>query len=321
LVLYSYDAGIGGYRLEKDFLRVWHGYWLKAHNDCVLLLPEGRTSRNSYRYSKYPAFLGEKDFRLKISAFTEDGKFSDPYNYLGTISCDYVDDGFDRFDLAEPPNISPYVSLYFPHHDWKGYEGNYASDLRPSIRKGDLKVWNFSVSTDLKDVGIKILIEGLSSVPKDFKVVFQDIKSNRKIKIDPKVKFTYGPFCSSFKRDFRIRVSAERTFRSNDEGEVTVNVYPNPADTFVKFSVKLRKSKETQIYLKIYNLIGELILTENRFNYYDKSTQDFLYEYLWDLKNEKGTKVASGIYFYILKVESKNKEAIYNTKGKIIIVK
>ena len=76
---------------------------------------------------------------------------------------------------------------------------------------------------------------------------------------------------------------------------LTVNNYPNPfnPETTIKMSIP----KATDINLSVYNLKGQLVKT---------IVDDFLtagdHSYVWDGKDQNGTNVSSGIYFY--KVES-----------------
>ena len=84
-----------------------------------------------------------------------------------------------------------------------------------------------------------------------------------------------------------------------------VNVYPNPyfahnnreTSTLQRFVTFTKLPKSQKLTLNVYNLTGELIktLTENNVN--DQGTAN------WDLRNENGLPVASGMYMIHLNIE------------------
>ena len=64
-------------------------------------------------------------------------------------------DGYDASDLVEmTPFASPYLTLVFPHPEWGGKAGNYASDLRSA--SGLPTVWNVDLQAD--PVGSQVVL-------------------------------------------------------------------------------------------------------------------------------------------------------------------
>lgn len=85
------------------------------------------------------------------------------------------------------------------------------------------------------------------------------------------------------------------------------HVYPNPCN-IAKGCLSVRFTKiTTQANLKIYTISGELVRS------YDKNNaENFI---TWDLKNDRGSEVASGLYVYYVKTSNSSK------KGKLIVIR
>lgn len=95
--------------------------------------------------------------------------------------------------------------------------------------------------------------------------------------------------------------------------------YPNPSrDGLV--NIRFSLSRYTRdLALEIFNLAGEKIKEvpdlDLRLDLVKSSDKNWVYQYLWNGKNEFGEKVASGIYLYVLTAEGNRKI------GKIAIIK
>jgi hypothetical protein len=73
--------------------------------------------------------------------------------------------------------------------------------------------------------------------------------------------------------------------------------YPNPFNpsTSIEFSLPARE----RVSLKVFDVSGRLVRT-----LVDGPLPDGNHRYTWDGNNERGSSVASGVYFYILRSES-----------------
>jgi hypothetical protein len=73
--------------------------------------------------------------------------------------------------------------------------------------------------------------------------------------------------------------------------------YPNPfnPETVIKFSLP----QDARVSLKIYNVLGQVVSTP-----VDQNLPAGVHSVTWDGKNEQGSEVASGIYFYRIKAGS-----------------
>ena len=85
------------------------------------------------------------------------------------------------------------------------------------------------------------------------------------------------------------------------------HVYPNPCN-IRKGCTKVVFSKMTQtVEIKIYTVSGELVWQSYKNNSDPR--------YAWDLINNKGNEVSSGLYVYYIKTGNSSK------KGKIIVIR
>jgi len=101
-------------------------------------------------------------------------------------------------------------------------------------------------------------------------------------------------------------VSMENTFVLKD----SLN-YPNPAKTNTKIQLTLSKTLPTDSKIQIFSLNGKLIreIPREDITYSINNSTDYniKYEYDWNLKDENGNKVPSGIYFYVIRVGDEKK--------------
>lgn len=73
--------------------------------------------------------------------------------------------------------------------------------------------------------------------------------------------------------------------------------YPNPFNpsTSIEFSLPARE----RVSLKVFDVSGRLVST-----LVDGHLSDGVHRYTWDGRNQRGSSVASGVYFYVLRSES-----------------
>ena len=81
--------------------------------------------------------------------------------------------------------------------------------------------------------------------------------------------------------------------------------YPNPFNpsTLIEFSLPARE----RVSLKVFDVSGSLVRT-----LVDGPLSDGSHRYTWDGRNQRGSSVASGVYFYVLRSESirKSRKAV-----------
>lgn len=180
--IYWYDPIIGEYQYSSDpmtWLLPWQGYWIKAMQDCQLIIPAvdeigsgvtGQTTRS--RAANVSSALGKKDgWNLKLVA--KAGNVSDAKSVLGVSS--RSTDGYDVSDVERPPSINDYVAINFLHKDWGVNSGSYMTDIRRST-SGALS-WDFDVSSDKTNTDVVLTWPTLADVPKNCRMKLVDVDS------------------------------------------------------------------------------------------------------------------------------------------------
>lgn len=73
--------------------------------------------------------------------------------------------------------------------------------------------------------------------------------------------------------------------------------YPNPfnSNTIIKFEISGPAGEAVQASLKVYNILGEKVKT-----LFEEAKYPGYHSVTWDGTNERGEKVASGVYLYRL---------------------
>lgn len=108
-----------------------------------------------------------KEWHVRLIVSTKDGR-KDQGNILGRLR-DSVQ-GMDSHDLPEmPPPPSPmgdrYLSIVFPHPEWKNAMPDFASDFRAvPVDKDKDETWKFEIRTHTPGIPAKLTWEGPTEV-------------------------------------------------------------------------------------------------------------------------------------------------------------
>ncbi|WP_339137095.1 MAG: hypothetical protein WGN25_03860 [Candidatus Electrothrix sp. GW3-4] len=109
---------------------------------------------------------GEWYVRLIVTA--DDGR-QDSGNFLGRLTESRA--GLDNRDLPElPPPASPigdsYLSIVFPHPEWKGQQENYTADFHgvPETGLGKKESWTFEICTHTPGIPVTLSWKGDEAV-------------------------------------------------------------------------------------------------------------------------------------------------------------
>lgn len=203
---------------------------------------------------------------------------------------------WDESDHPEPPVIGEYVSIYFPHHDWKSFAKTYCIDARPEPTEGE--VWEFEVKTNILDK-VNLTFEEIESVPEAFEVwlvdeavsIAQNLRENNSYSVagrgpeHPKsLKLVVG------KSDFIAKKLTDIQLIPTTY-ELSQN-FPNPFNPAT--AIRYGLPREERVTLQVYNLLGEEVVT-----LMDDEHQIAGYHVaIWDGRNKAGHVVSSGVYVY-----------------------
>jgi hypothetical protein len=296
-------------------LSPWIGCWIRAFKRCTLLVPPSvNFDRDESPSSILLANADGKKERWWMRLTAECGKIKDSYNFIG-VSQD-ASNGYDRLDFFEPPTISPYISLYFPHFDWIKNQGAYTTDFKKVVDDG-MNTWMFVVQSDVPNDWVTIEWESLPFVD-GFKVWLLDEVEGKWIDTSKRssYKFKTGP--SGCIRRFIIKagfgpIRKELKFKR-------VFNYPNPwfgKTEYTTIRCELM-TDDAEVKVKIYDIAGERVRVERMSpnGYIDDA---YIYEYRWDGRNEVEEEVANGVYLFLIEAKSGGKK-IYKT-GKMALIR
>ncbi|MBS3741745.1 MAG: T9SS type A sorting domain-containing protein, partial [Candidatus Cloacimonetes bacterium] len=125
-------------------------------------------------------------------------------------------------------------------------------------------------------------------------ILDQVIASGESVDMIGVVDFDYGNYRINPRDSSDISGYASADPNQNMQ-DANLSHYPNPVNSTTTISFNLPVQFQKNAVIKIYNLQGQLIKTlhpeENTVN--------------WNCKNEKGSRVANGIYFYSLEADDK----------------
>lgn len=222
-------------------------------------------------------------------------------------------DGWDQNDQPEPPLVGEYVSVYFPHPEWgrRGYA--FSTDARPAPGNGE--VWAFEVGTNIRDQ-VELIFEGLDGVPREFAIWLVDEQLNFSQNLRTSNHYFMAGSELEHHRQLKLvvgneRFVAEKLARSKNVPttfELSPN-FPNPFNPMTTIRYGLPRAE--RVTLKIYNLLGEEILT-----LLDNEPKAAGYHLaIWNGRNQGAQLIASGVYLYRLRAGQ------FTASRKLLLVK
>ncbi|MBA7494122.1 hypothetical protein ES702_04695 [subsurface metagenome] len=281
----------------------YEGHWVRALLNCELLVPPSEAQEAR----AWEQIVKPKEEFLQLKARV--GNFEDSYNFLGFYQT--AKDGYDRLDVEEAPPISPYISLFFPHPEWGKNKGDYTQDIRARITQATKWTWDFQVKTDQINKEIVLEWENTSVFPEDLHLYLTDSFSN--VLANMREKSSYSFISSSGLESFKIIVSSETLPLPEELHLSEIYSYPNPAHgEGVKFHFYLASA--AKLTIKIYSISGELV----RILVKDEVYFPGAYEEFWKEDNDRGEKLARGLYIFI--IQAGNPAKAISKSGKVMLL-
>ena len=153
--------------------------------------------------------------------------------------------------------------------------------------------------------------ENTLAISEELYLYLTDSLSN--VLADMREKNSYGFSLSSELESFEIIATYEALPLPEDLNLTEVYSYPNPAyGVGAKFHFHL--ASWAKVTIKVYTITGELVRTLVE----DKTFLPGTYEELWEEKNDKGEKLARGVYIFI--VRAGNPAKVISKSGKIALL-
>lgn len=294
---YIYYPAPGGELLPYE------GHWVRALLNCELLVPPGRAQEAR----AWEQVIKPKQEFLQLKARV--GNFEDSYNFLGFYQT--AKDGYDRLDVEEAPPISPYISLFLPHPEWGKNKGNYTQDIRARIPQATKWIWDFQVETDQINKEIVLEWENTLAFPEELHLYLTDSFSN--VLANMREKSSYSFISPSGLESFKIIATSEALPLPEELHLSEIYSYPNPAHgEGVQFHFHLASS--AKVTIKMYSVSGELVRTLIE----DEAYLPGAYEEFWKEDNDRGEKLARGLYIFI--IQAGNPAKAMSKSGKVVLL-
>jgi len=277
----------------------WKGYCVKnnENSSVTIQIPAKEAASGTGKRSEpYCCIREPGDWAVRIKA--ECRKSADWDNYIGCLSS--AENEWDENDFSEAPPIGDYVSLYFPHEDWKKYPDKYTGDFRSLSNQG--AYWDFTVKTNITQSKVDLTFEDLDRVPQSFSAILIDESGQIRRDLKKEKRYAFSSGAGETERRLRILIGKEEYVESNN-----LNVsrtpsalsllpnYPNPfnASTTIQYTLP----SEARISIDVFDMLGRhIIALEN-----DTPKEAGYHSVVWDGRNTQGTSVPSGIYLVHLK--------------------
>jgi len=291
-----------GYSFDASTLEPFDGYWVKNVTSAPVVLHFPRSEAPA----PAPGAAAEADamaWSVAVEAAAAGATSAGAWLGVGTGASDAWD-SIDRSAPPAPPGQS--LSVYFPHGEWESHPGRYARDARAG-RAGDGHVWRFDVAKSYSgEPGgdeVTVSLAGLDDVPAEFEVALVDRELGRSV--DARAGGVLRSYVGrrgvvARADDARFAVvagSAEfveaqaRALASAPRQTVLLQNHPNPFNprTVIRYDL----AEPARVILRVYDVRGALVRTLE-----DRDRPAGRYEVGWDGLNDRGERVASGVYFY-----------------------
>ncbi|MFQ5639417.1 MAG: FG-GAP-like repeat-containing protein [bacterium] len=251
----------------------------------------------------------EKIWEIGISART--GDFQNKPSRIG-VSTD-ASPQWDQLDYLEPPHISEFVTVRFPHKDWPKFPGHFLTDFRPPFEDG--QIWHFEVATSLKNSEIHLDFTDLESLPPDFQATLFDNFTLQKVDLREEPGYSFFFEQNSLTREFDVIIGTETYSEKSDdllhntpkEFFLSQN-FPNPFNAGTSLNYKI--SISTKVVVKVLNLLGQEVKT-----LVNKNQAPGSYRIHWDGTSNNGFDASSGVY--VIKLQA----GAFQQVRKVILVR
>ncbi len=286
--------GYNGSFLRTETLAPWEGYYLannRTETDTLVVDPDLSSGMALPLASSEEASM----WRLQIRANC--GQAHDLENFAGVAVTGV--DGWDENDLAEPPPIGEYVSVYFPHAEWQKPLERYREDVRSPANSNQR--WDFVVESIVHGEMVKLQFDGPREIDDALTVFLVDEEMKYKQNLRERVVYEYQS--RGLDKPKRLSLVVGKEEYVSEETANTAGVpndfvleqnFPNPfnPETAIRFGLP----QQSVVTLKIYDLAGHEVAT-----LLDRiELPAGRHQRIWDGRDAQRRTVVSGIYFYRL---------------------
>jgi hypothetical protein len=281
--IWNYD---GEFR-QSSLFEPYKGYYFYNDGDLASLsIPYREFFSDSLLNSTFDKNLWE----VNISLSTEE--YKDESLWFG-INVE-ADKKLDKYDFRKPRIIGEVPPIYFLRSDWDKKNSIFASDIRPKFI--NYESWEFEVCGS-KDKLNTLSFSGIKTIPLEYAVFLVETSTGRSCNLRDDTIYNFIPISKLTK--FKVLVGREEFIKqelSNTDMPkeyILGNNYPNPFNpsTIIPLEIPFK----SDINLAIYDILGRNVRI-----IYCGFLEQGRYTFEWDGKDEFGSIIPSGIYFYRL---------------------
>jgi hypothetical protein len=292
-ILWQWDDSTHDFKEADGVLYPWQGYWVMTDSTMTVRLenrplftPSGLAKRN------IAAFADKNNWqvRMMLSGATN----SDKENVLGF--CTDAKNGYDASDAAEPPRMSDYQYVFFPHPEWKRGCTEYARDIRRTLSR--VEAFTIGIAPGKGRQGSRIGFEGVAALWPAVQFYFADEKDI--VPVEPGKSYAVG---TSNKVVYKtLFVTTDKNFLKTFPRSFNLGLpYPNPTRRMANIRYSLpyhfgetgvAATEPYKVSIALYDVMGRSV---RQLVYSMKEPGNYVTA--WDGKNNAGRYVAAGMYF------------------------
>ncbi len=297
--IFSYNSSTHSFDLS-DKLDPVQGFYLYNNNPArtTLLVPfidgSGKVSAQS-------------DLSWEVTLELSSGETIDASAKIG-VAAD-AENGLDRYEYRKPRGIANLANIYFDRSEWDADYGIFANDIRPEI--DGMETWDFKVYASVNEAS-KFSLIGLETIPEAYEVYLVDRTHQRyqNLRKNDVYEFNSTPQISDFELVVGEADVVEEKIQSILPAEYTLGQnYPNPFNPTT--TIPLTLPEQSDITLKVYNLLGQEIVTIFKGNL--NAGKHYI---IWNGANQVNQRMPSGVYMYQLLTEKGRRFT-----GKMVLIK
>lgn len=278
--LYRFDPSVPTYT-KTDNLKAWSGNFVfNKGSQITLNIPSTtKVSTGGRLSSNFESDISLNNWMVSF-ALTVDGM--ECSNSSIGMHPD-AQPGIDSFDGMTVPRFIQYLELNSPHPEF--FEPNFSSDIVPTTSSNN---WHFVAETNLDREYAVLSWNHQSLGSNEAKLILFDPANGALIDMKEVGHYQFKLAGGKHPLHFLYAKDAESL-----KPDVTslVEVYPNPVSTVVTFP--FLTSSHDFVKLEIWDLTGKKIRTV-----IDREFPAGLQKVQWDVTDDQGARVASGLYIY-----------------------
>ena len=302
-------------------MQPWKGYIFKSGGATELHIDArgssfGKLAKSVANGDDIP--MNGEEWIIDIIATT--GEARDEMNAVGVRHL--AKDGYDRFDEFEPPVVPGNLTVRVDNRKREVSPDLYAKDIRKPNETGHY--WDLQVFAPTNGLRTYLTFEGLGYIPQEYDVflINKTTKQAKNLEWESSYRFANTGSENYLKQDFRLVVGTKKFVEDNNAG---VNLYPDaftlaqnyPNPFNPQTSIMISLEEDAQVDLIIYNLLGEEI---TRLAANERRPAGY-YNFIWNGRNDMGTKVSTGVYFYHALIRNEQGKVVLNKTRKMIFLK